>query len=57
MTHVSERLNNQNVTYNKFKMRSNKTVVPHAWGKTAPRLGYNDPEPIYLILVLTVVMI
>ena len=39
MTHVSERLNNQNVSYNKFKMCSNKTVLPHTWGKTAPRLG------------------
>ena len=38
MTHVSERLNNQNVSYNKFTMCSNKTVLPHAWGKTAPSL-------------------
>ena len=50
MTHVSERLNNQNVSYNKFKMCSNKTVLPHACGKTAPRL-------FTLILGLTVVMI
>ena len=50
MTHASEPLNNQNVSYNKFKMCSNKTVLPHAWGKTAPRL-------FTLILGFTVVMI
>ena len=47
MSHVYERLNNQNASYNKFKMYSNKTVLPHAWGKTAPRLGQNGPSPIY----------
>ena len=47
MTHVSDRLNNPNVSYNKLKMCSNKTVLPHALGKTAPGLGYYGPSPIY----------
>ena len=42
MTHVSAQLNNQNEHYVKYKVYSNKTVCPHPWNKTGPRMRYSN---------------